>query len=149
MGCLVTILWPQVKAKLVADLPAVLPDARVYDGDVVTGEKPARYLTVGWQPSTDEPSAGGFEQSPGPDGFAAAEIGSVLLEVAAVTGDTTRMDVFEMADAISAWVQAHQTLDGVLSANGTVAVAADVLQEQRRSGAAQRLLLSLNYTSWL
>lgn len=141
-----SILWPQAKAALVAALPTVVPAAKVYDGPVVTGEKPTRYVTVGWQPSTDDVSAGSFEHSPGPDGFSAEETGTVLLEIAAVTGGTDMPDAFDLAEAITLWVHEHQTL-GVLSANATAAVAAEVLEAQTRAGAAQRLLLTVFYTS--
>jgi hypothetical protein len=142
----VTILWPRVKTALVTALPTVLPDANVYDGPVVTGEKPIRYVTVGWQPSTDDVSAGSFEQSTAPDGFSAQEDGTVLLEVAAVTGATDVPDAFDLAEAISLWVQNNQTL-GVLSANATADVSAEVLEAQTRAGAAQRLLLTVGYTT--
>ncbi len=141
------VLWPDVKDRLVAALPAVLPTVRVYDGPVVTGETPDAYLTVGWQPSTDDESAGSFEQTPGPDGFSAQESGTVLMELAAVIGDTEVPDGFGLADALTAWVHANPTLGGVLSANGTASLAVEVVEAQTTDGATQRLLLTLSYTS--
>jgi hypothetical protein len=140
----VTVLWPRVQDRLVTVLPAVLVGAKVYGGPVVAGEKPARYLTVGCQPSTDGQSAGTYEQAQTLDGYAAQESGTVLMELAAVTGSTTLPDAFESASAISAWVQADQTL-GVMTPGSTSSLSVEVLQAQNKAGAVQRLLLTLNY----
>lgn len=142
-----SVLWPLARAALARELPAIVPTAKVYDGDLPTNARPARYLTIGWQPATDEQLAGDFEQTPGPSGFLAQETGSVLMELAAVTGDTDTPDVFALAQALTTWVQQHQDLAGALSANATASLSVAVVEPQTRAGAAQRLLLTLTYTS--
>lgn len=142
------VAWPTVRARLAAALPAVT-GSTVYDGPVVTGDSPAHYVTVAHRPSVDEDSAGSYEQDRSSNsGFVAEERGTVLLEVAAVTGDSTVPSAFGIADAIHAWVQADQTL-GVLTPGSTSSVAVEVLQAQNTAGAVQRLLLTLSYTTRL
>jgi hypothetical protein len=139
------VAWPTIRARLAAALPAVVgPDVRVYNGPVVTGDTPPAYLTVADQPSVEDESAGTYEQAQTLDGYAAQETGTVLMELAAVTGDTVVPDAFATASAISAWVQADQTL-GVLSPGSTSSLSVEVLQAQNKAGAVQRLLLTLNY----
>ena len=103
-------------------------------------------MTVGWQPSTEDESAGSYEQSQLSDGFAADESGNVLLEVAATTGGTTMPDAFALVDALQDYVQADQTLGGVLLPSATVSLTVEVVQAQSTTGAVQRLLVGLNYT---
>lgn len=142
------IVWPRVVTALVDGLsPLVGPDVKVYNGNTLEGDAPLAYITVGWQPATDEQAAGDFTQTVGVDGFAAAESGTVLLEMAAVTGDTVVPDVFALASTVTAWVQANQTLGGALSVNGTAVLSASVVEPQNHSGSAQRLLATLTYTT--
>jgi hypothetical protein len=143
------VAWPVVRARLAADLPGVLPGVKVYDGPPVTGERPSAYLTIAAQPSRGDDSGGSFTQDVGPDGFSALEAGSVLCELAGVTGSTTVPDVFASFDAIAAHVQADQTLAGALLPGSTVTVSADVEQAQNTSGAVQRLLVTVTYTTRL
>lgn len=140
------VAWPTVRARLAAALPAVVgASVTVYDGPVVTGDSPSAYLTVGYQPSTDEDSAGSYEQTQtGPSGYLSEETGTVLLELGAITGDSTVPSAFATADAIHSWLQANQTL-GVLSPGSTSSLAVEVLQAQTTAGAVQRLLLTLSY----
>lgn len=143
------ILWPTVKARLVAVIPTLpaFASSTVYDGPTPSGDSLPSWVSVGWQPSTPEdPSAGSFEQSPAPDGFSAQEDGSVLIEVGSTTGDPVVPDVFALADALAGWVQQNQTL-GVLSANATASVSAEVLEAQSTAGATQRLLVTLTYST--
>lgn len=143
-----TVAWPTVRARLASHLPTVT-GVTVYDGPVVTGDSPAAYVTVAHQPSVDEDAAGSYEQAQtGPGGFLAEESGTVLLEVAAVTGDSTVPSAFGIGDKIHAWVQADQTL-GVLTPGSTSSVSVEVLQAQNTAGAVQRLLLTLSYTTRL
>lgn len=139
------VAWPTVRARLAAALPGVVgAGVTVYDGPVVTGDSPAAYLTVAHQPSTEDETAGGYEQTQdGYGGFAGEERGTVLMELGAVTGDSVVPSVFTAADLISAWVQADQTL-GVLAPGSTASLEVDVLQ-QNAAGAVQRLLLTLSY----
>lgn len=138
--------WPTVRDRLFAAMPGVVgPSVTVFNGPVVTGDNPPAYLTVGHQPSVEEESAGSYEQAQtGPGGYVAEESGTVLLELGAVTGDSVVPSVFDTADQIATWVQTDQTL-GVLSPGSTSSLSVEVLQEQSTAGAAQRLLLALNY----
>ena len=140
------VAWPSVRARLAAALPAVVgASVTVYDGPVVTGDSPAAYVTIAYQPSTDDEAAGDYEQTQtGPGGYLSEESGTVLLEVAAVTGDSVIPSAFTTADAIHSWVQADQRL-GVLVAGSTSSLAVEVLQAQNTAGAVQRLLLTLSY----
>jgi hypothetical protein len=142
-----TVAWPTVKDRLVALLPTLpgFAGVLVFDGPAVTGEAPAAYVTVGWQESTDDDTAGSYEQTQtGPEGFAAEETGTVLLEFAAVTGDVTVPSAFGLVDALQNSVQTDQTL-GVLGRGSTASLAVEVVQSQTTSGAVQRLLVSLTY----
>lgn len=139
------VAWPTVRARLAAALPGVVgAGVTVYDGPVVTGDSPAAYLTVAHQPSTEDETAGGYEQTQdGFGGFASEERGTVLMELGAVTGDSVVPSAFASADAIHSWVQADQTL-GVLNPGSTTSLEVDVL-EINAGGGVQRLLLTLNY----
>lgn len=142
------VAWPTVRARLAAALPAVVgAGVTVYDGPVVTGDTPSAYLTVAHQPSLEDETAGSYEQTQtGPDGYLSEETGTVLMELAAVTGDSTVPSAFTAADAIHAWVQADQTL-GVLTPGSTSSLSVEVLQAQNTAGAVQRLLLTLTYST--
>lgn len=144
------VAWPAVRARLASALQSVVGAAvTVYDGPVVTGQNPTAYLTIAARPSSSDESGGSFAQDVGPDGFSALESGSVLCELAGVTGSTTVPDVFASFDAIAAHVQADQTLGGALLPGSTATVSADVEQAQTTSGAVQRLLLTIAYTTRL
>jgi hypothetical protein len=141
------VAWPAVKDRLVALLPTLLPTgALVFDGPVPTGEGPAAYVTVGWQPSTDDESAGSYAQARDLEGFAAAETGTVLLEFGAITGEVEMPDAFGLVDALQAYVQANQSLGGVLGGAPTVSLDVEVAQAQNVAGAVQRLLVTLTYS---
>lgn len=142
------VAWPSVRAQLAAQLPTILGDSvTVYDGPVVSGEAPPSYLTVGDTPSSDDEAGGSFTQEVGPDGYVVVETGTVLCELAAVSGDASVPDVFTSFGLIAAWVQADMTLGGVLSpgAGTRCMVSATVLEAQTSSGAVQRLLVTFNY----
>lgn len=141
------IVWPLVKAHLVAVLPGIVgTGVTVYDGPVVTGQTPSAYLTVGDQPSVNSSGAGSFRQEVTElGGYTAAESGSVLCEMGAVTGSTSVPSIWESCAAITAYLHANQTLGGVLYAAGTVEFSGDPESEQTTSGAVQRLLFSVNY----
>jgi hypothetical protein len=143
------VAWPSVRAALAAALPGVIgAGVKFYDGPVVTGESPSAYLALAGRPSQDE-GAGSFSQDVGPDGFSALESGTVLGELAGVTGSTAIPDVFATFDAIASYVQADQTLAGALLAGSTLTVSAEVEQAQTTAGAVQRLLLTFAYTTRL
>lgn len=140
------VAWEAVKARLVSALPAVVGSGvTVFDGPTVSGRQTDSYLTIGFQPSTADESAGDFEQGVGPDGFSATETGTVLCELGAVTGAPQVPSVFASFDAMTAYLQADQTLGGTLRPGSTVTASAEVLQAQTQAGAVQRLLVSVNY----
>jgi hypothetical protein len=140
------VAWPTIRAQLAAWLPTVVGSTvTVYDGPVVSGEAPPSYLTIAETPSTDDETGGTFTQEVGPDGFLVTETGTILSELAAVSGDATVPSVFASFDLIAAWVQADMTLGGVLSPGSTCTVSAVVVQVQTSAGAVQRLILTFNY----
>lgn len=142
------VAWPSVRARLASQLPTVVgASVTVYDGPVVTGDAPTAYVTVAFQPSTEDEDAGSYEQTLGPDGFSATEVGSVLLEFGAITGDSTVPSAFTMVDALQGWVQKNQTLEGLLVTGSVVTVSVGVLHAQNTAGAVQRLLASVDYTT--
>ena len=144
------VAWPSVKDALAALVVTLVPDGvLVIDGPLPQGNRPKRYITVGWQPSTDDDSAGSYEQTSLSDGFAADETGTVLLEIAALSGDPVIPDAFAVVDLLHESIQTDQTLGGVLGPLGTMAITTDVVEAQNRRGAVQRLLVSLSYTAAL
>lgn len=142
------VAWPIVKARLASALPAVVGSTvTVIDGPVLSGNNPTAYLTIGHQPSVEDETAGSYEQTRTPlGGFVAEETGTILMELAAVTGNPQVPDSFTTADAVHAWVQADQTL-GVLTPGSTSTLSVEVLEAQNRAGAVQRLLLTLTYNT--
>ena len=146
------VAWPSVRARLAAQLPTVLGSSvTVYDGPVVSGEAPPSYLTIAETPSTDDETGGTFTQEIGLGKVILDETGTVVCELAAVSGDATVPDVFVSFGLIATWVQADMTLGGVLRPGSTCTVSASsVLQRQTSSGAVQVLILAFSYfTSFL
>jgi len=144
----VAVLWPIVRDRLVTILPT-LPGfgaVTVYDGPVTSGDTPATYVTVGWQPRTEDESAGSFTQLEGPDGFSVTEDGAVLMEFAAVTGDSTVPDAFAMYGALATWLQQNPRL-GILVPGSLASLQVEVAEAQNTAGAVQRLLVGLLYTA--
>lgn len=140
------VAWPTIRARLAAALPTIVGSTfTVYDGPVLTGDSPDRYLTIAHQPSAEDDSAGSYALTQtGPGGYLSEENGTVLMELGGVTGDPDVPDVFAAADAIHGWVQVDQTL-GVMNPGSTSSVSVEVLQAQNADGAVQRLLLVLTY----
>lgn len=139
------VAWPAVRAALASQLPPLLPAVSVYDGPVVSGDSPTSYLTIGYAPSATGDATGTFDQENGPDGYAVTETGGVLMELAAVTGDTSVPSVFDAFDVIASHVQADMTLGGALMPGSVVTCAATVVEAQTTSGATQRLVITINY----
>lgn len=151
-----TVLWPTVKNRLVTvlvswdgyvastDPAALATDVLVFDGPLVSGDDPTAFITVGWQHSTDEDSAGTFEQSEGPDGYMVTETGSVLCEIASITGDSAIPNAFVIYEALANYVQANRTL-GVLDPTALTSLSCEVVQAQNSDGAVQRLLVAMEY----
>lgn len=143
-----SVAWAAVRARLATDLPAVVGSGvRVYDGPVVSNESPIAYLTIASRTSGE--TSGTFSQDVGPDGFSALEVGSVACELAVLDGSTAVPSAFDTFDAIATYLQADQTLGGVLTPGSTVTASADVEQSQTTSGAVQRLLIAISYTTRL
>lgn len=144
------VAWPTIRAQLAAQLPTVLgPSVTVYDGPAVSGEAPPSYLTIADTPSTDDETGGTFTWDLGPDGFVVVETGTIVCELAAVSGDATVPDVFASFGAIASWVQADMTLGGVLpdGFDTSCTVSATVSQAQTSSGAVQRLIVTFSYSA--
>lgn len=140
------VAWYAVKTALVTQLRTVLAPVVVYDGPTLTGDAPLSYLSVGASPSTDAGNAGGFRQDPSDNsGYTVAESGDILCELGAVTGNTVMPPVFGLFALLAAHVQADQTLGGTLYPGSTVTVSAGVVAEQTRSGAVQRLIVTISY----
>lgn len=140
--------WPLVVDRLVAHLPT-LPGwsgVTVYDGEPVTGDTPTDFVTVGFVPGED--FAGSFEQDRTSAAWSVEESGSVRCRLASQTGDvdlaTRRARVFELADAVEAWVVADPTL-GVLSPSSAASLAVDVEPVQNSAGSAVALILTVSY----
>lgn len=141
------VAWNAVRAKLASSLPGVVGQfVTVYDGPVISGENPPAALTIAYAPSlTPDSPIGRLVQDQAKDGYSATETGSVVCEVAAITGDSTVPDTFTIFGAIAAWLQADQTLGGTLNPGSTCYAAADVIQAQTTSGAVQRLIVTITY----
>jgi hypothetical protein len=138
--------WPLIRDRVLSAVPPLLTGVTVWDGRVVTQAKPASWLTVGYQPSTVEDSAGSYEQSPSQvGGYAAEENGTLLMEAGARTGSTETPDAFGIADVVHGWVDGDMTLGGLLPQGSTASVAVQVVEAQQKAGAVQRLLITLTY----
>jgi hypothetical protein len=140
--------WPVVAARLATIASGLgIADLKVFEGPVKTGNTPARYLCIGWQPSVDNPDAGTLRQErTGPDGYLCTETGTVNCELAAGTGNPTVPSAFDVYDALCAAVYADQTL-GVMPQGSTAALSVTVLEAQNRPGAVQRLLVIFTYST--
>ncbi len=142
-------VWPLVVAGLASGIgDRVTYGVSVLTGPVVSGDSPGAYVSVGYLPSQPESNAGGFIQSI--DTSAAwswQESGTVAVEVAALTGSSTLPDAFTVAGLISGYLAEDQTLGGLLSTDATVTTSCDVTNAQTTSGAVQRLILTISYTT--
>lgn len=142
-----SVAWPTVKDRLVALLPTLpgYTDVKVYDGPSTSAHSVARWVTVGYQPSTEDLSAGSYEQTQtGAGGFLSEERGTVGLEFSASVADAEIPDAFGLVDALHDSVQADQTL-GVMTPGSTSSLSVSVVQAQSTKGAVQRLLVTFTY----
>jgi len=141
--------WPAVVGALVAKMRALpaFADVEVYDGPPVTDDRPLAYATVGYV--AGDTDAGTWARSRRND-FRVEEVGTVRCQLVAQTGDTdlpaVRAQLFALIDALDALLRADQRL-GVLSADGTCEMAADVLSVMDQQGTAQAAVVTFTYTS--
>jgi hypothetical protein len=140
------VLWPVVKARLVAALPNVpgFSGVTVYPGPPT--ESPAKYVTVGYVQEAEFGGAGSMPDSS--IDTLREEDGSVVMEFVSWSGDplaTHEAAVFALFDALDTWVRADQRL-GVLPAGSTATLAyqyVPVLGGDK--GATARLIVTLTY----
>ena len=146
-----TAAWPLVVGRLLDALPNLSGwgPVVVFDGPPVTRSTPADYCTVGYVVSDDV--GGSYERERGP-GDLPQESGTVRCELVCTTGATdvsaVRVRAFAYTDAFQAWVDADPTL-GVLRSGSTCDLSVDVEPVQNTSGAAVRVVLSVNYLARL
>lgn len=140
--------WPLVVNRLVAVLPTLSgwSGVTVYDGQMVTGDSPADFVTVGFVPGED--FAGSYEQAR-PEAWAVEETGTVRSQLVSQVGDQNqtparRARVFALADAWEQWVTADPTL-GVLAPSSTASLSVDVEPVQNSAGSAARLIVTVSY----
>lgn len=140
------VAWPKVRAALAQSLPSALPAGfKFSNGPIVGGDSPRGYFTLGHAPSTDDDSSGTFIQANGPDGYVVTESGFITGELGAVTGSANMPSVFAAFDALVSRIQSDMTLGGVLAPGSTVTAEASVVEEQTKSGAVQRLIVTIQY----
>jgi hypothetical protein len=139
--------WPDVAARLVEMFEAA-GVSNVYYGQPVTADVAGIYATVGY---VQDDAGGTYAVEPIYDGSQLLETGTVVCQVAAQTGESelegVRADVFAVADAFQADVRADRTLGGVLSVDCTCTTDVAVHGMQDVGGAAQTLVISVNYTT--
>lgn len=146
-----TAAWPHVVNWLTQNFPTItgIDPSAVFDGHPVTGDNPTTYATVGYSTASDVP--GQFTQVDALDGVGIDEVGHVVCDLVVNSGEdalsVVRVAAFALFDLIRAAVKANPTLDGVLSANGTVSVTCNPLYALNAKGVAQGLVLTVSYTT--
>lgn len=143
------MLWPVIKARLVTALPTLpaFATTTVYDGPPT--DRPGQYLTVGYVEGGE--FGGEFDMPDSPIDTLRDELGSVIGEIVAWSGDDTlpalQDATFALFNAIDAWVRADQTL-GVMPSGATAVLGgAFVPVLTKQAGATARLALTLTYTA--
>lgn len=141
--------WDRVVEKLVALIPTLTPatvDLLVYDGQPISGDEPAHFVTVGY---VSDDTGGTFAQQRDDNGFSMIEAGDVRCQFVSQTGDGMvagiRRDVFDLVGELQAYILASQTLDGVLSQDGNCSLSSEVRSELDDQGSAQSLVLTFHY----
>lgn len=139
--------WPAVAARL-AELLPTLPGyegVTVYDGPPVTEARPLSYVTVGY---VEDDNAGRYETERRND-YRVEERGDVVCHFVAQSGSTNlpfvRAQAFALVDALDTALRADQTLGGVLSADGTCTLSAEVGSVQNAKGSAQSVVVTVSY----
>lgn len=144
--------WPQVKAALAAAIPTLpvtgITDVLVFNGPPISGDAPARYVTVGY---VDGDNAGTFQTQLEYDGSCRREVGEVRTQIVSQNGETdgsaAEADCFALADALDAWVWANRRLGGVLSPDSQVETTVEVHSISNANGSATALIHMCRYTT--
>jgi hypothetical protein len=154
------IFWPVVQQALVALLPTLdgYDDVLVYDGPALSDTASPMWVTVGW--SSLGPLGGSRGSGAGDSGSFDgdtdepvdrmwAERGSVACEFVVWSGDeqaltTHRASAFALVNTLQHSIRLDPTL-GVLPPGCATSLSAEVVSAQDSSGAAQRLIVSVNY----
>lgn len=142
--------WPLLVNRLQQVLPGLTGwgDVVVFDGPPVTQDAPANYLTIGFVLGED--AAGEIERITHGLAGMLEEVGSIRCELVCATGETdlaaVRAKAFALVDSWQAEVSRDQSL-GVLGPSSTTSLSVEVLPAQTDAGAAQRLVVTLNYFS--
>lgn len=140
--------WPDVYAAILALLPT-LPSATgmdIFDGQPLDNTS-WKYVTVGFV--TDD-GAGSFRQQRDPSGFATQEAGDVICKVGFNAGDDsptiTRGLAFALVGDWQTAFERDQTFGGLLGADSTLDLSAQVLAVKDPQGTATELLVTVTYT---
>lgn len=139
--------WPLVRNALVTTLPG-LPGwstVTVYNGQQVTADAPADFVTVGYVPGED--FAGSYEQTR-PAGWGTEETGTIRSQLVSQDGDAdlaaNEARAFALVDAWESWLTADPTM-GVLEQGSTASLSVDVEPVQNTAGSAARLIVTVSY----
>lgn len=142
------IAWPSVVTALTGLLPTLpgFSGVEVYDGPPVTEDRPVDYVTVGY---VEDDGAGNWETERRSD-YRVEERGEVACHFVSQSGDpedraAVRARAFALVDALDVALRDDQTLGGVLSADGTCTLSADVDSVQNPSGSAQSVVVTIAY----
>lgn len=139
--------WPQVQQRLVELLPTLTgwDDVVVHDGPGLSEVGAKQWVTVGHVRDGD---GGSYTLGDGPVTTWREETGSVRGELVVWSGDTViateRATAFALLDELDDAIRADQRLD-VLPAGSTSELEVTVVSSQDTTGAAQRLIWSVNY----
>ena len=149
--------WPVVQQRLVALLPTLTgyADVVIYDGPPLSEAGAKKWVSVGW--SSLGPLGGARGNGAGDSGSYEdvdetvdalwAERGNVACEFVVWSGDETalpahRTACFDLVYQLQRKIRADQSLGiGLTTSN----LSAEVVSAQDSSGAAQRLVVSVNY----
>lgn len=155
------IWWPVVK-QAVFDLLPTLPGfagVQVYYGQPLTDKGGPKWVSVGWSslgPLGGTRGVGGGDLGSF-DGDTDetvdrlwAERGSVACEFVVWSGDeeaasTVETDAFALVNTFQRSVRLDPTLGGALPRASRTSLSAEVMSAQDKSGATQRLIVSVNY----
>lgn len=148
-----TIAWPSVVEALVALLPT-LPEfdgVKVFDQEPAPQTLPKKYVTIGHH---DEANAGSFSRTDSSSGRPFMdETGQVVCFLVCQTGSVAlprmRTDAFLLVDAWEQALIADPTLGGVLSANATCTLSAQIDGLSNTKGTAEGLVITVTYTTTL
>lgn len=137
--------WFDVYDGLLAALPGVL-GVPVNDGMPVGNDYPTAWVTVGY---VGDESAGTFAQVPDPSGYGTQETGEIRCHLVSTVGDTdpriARQQVRALFSTWHDWLDANQTLGGILSAQTVISLSAQVDAMQTPQGSGTGLVVTVAY----